>query len=155
MILITLTREEEGVGMRITGTTAEQFAALLSSFKAMLPDWSHDYDPAAKSWLVSPDYYPALRSWCNAAVRHFGARIDDGWSRPREPSPPPSCLDVEVELALRDLHLLPSALEYPELVKSAYRCLASKLHPDRAGGDGERMRVLNAAYEVLTRALAA
>lgn len=147
MIVITLTREENGesIGMKITGTNAEQFAALLGAFKATLPNLARDYDPRAKLWLVEPDYYVALRGWCAAAVRRFDAKIVDEWTRPRPSQAPPPCIDVEVELALRELHLLPSALEYPELVKLAYRILASKFHPDRADGDGEQMRSLTAA----------
>lgn len=34
-------------------------------------------------------------------------------------------------------------------IKRAYRKLAGRLHPDREGGDAERMQAINAAYAVL------
>lgn len=50
----------------------------------------------------------------------------------------------------RVLQVDPSA--EPEVIDRAYRALALKYHPDRAGdtdADGTRMRRLNAAYAVL------
>jgi hypothetical protein len=47
------------------------------------------------------------------------------------------------------LYLLPDAP--PEVVKAAYRALASKYHPDVPGGDAEAMAQLNAAVEEITK----
>jgi curved DNA-binding protein CbpA len=38
----------------------------------------------------------------------------------------------------------------PEAIKSAYRKLAQKWHPDRRGGDNERFTVIGIAYEILS-----
>lgn len=37
----------------------------------------------------------------------------------------------------------------PEVIRAAYRSLATKYHPDREGGDAERMKEINRAYEQL------
>lgn len=37
----------------------------------------------------------------------------------------------------------------PEQIRTAYRKAASSAHPDRHGGDTERMQAVNAAYELL------
>jgi len=45
------------------------------------------------------------------------------------------------------LWLLPGAP--PEVVKAAYKALATLHHPDKPGGDDERMRAINSAYQQL------
>lgn len=40
----------------------------------------------------------------------------------------------------------------PEEIKQAYRRLAHRYHPDKAGGDEEKFKEINAAYEVLSDA---
>jgi DnaJ-class molecular chaperone len=47
------------------------------------------------------------------------------------------------------LHLLPSAPA--ELVEKAYKVLARIYHPDLEGGDEEKMKELNQAYDKLKR----
>lgn len=158
-IVIHLTRTPEGVGMKITGTTPEQFAVLLGSFKAALPDWSRDYDADLRLWIVSSGYYPLLRSWCSAVIRRFDARVEDAWSGMRSQLDQASShLNIEIELALREFGLLPNALDYgPEFLKVVFHYLARQHHPDviqrlpnAADDGGEKMRSLNHAYEVLS-----
>ncbi len=38
----------------------------------------------------------------------------------------------------------------PEVIAKAYRALMLKYHPDQSGKDGERARLINEAYEVLS-----
>jgi curved DNA-binding protein CbpA len=45
---------------------------------------------------------------------------------------------------------LPSAP--PELIRAAFKCLATIFHPDKPGGDDERMKAINRAYEKLAAA---
>ncbi len=35
-------------------------------------------------------------------------------------------------------------------MKRAYRTLATRLHPDKAGGDPQKFKLLHSAYEVLS-----
>jgi len=46
----------------------------------------------------------------------------------------------------------PAVMELPQIVKVVHRELVKVFHPD-AGGDAERMKAVNAAYDVLKRQL--
>lgn len=46
------------------------------------------------------------------------------------------------------IQLVPQA---EEILKAGYRAVASRLHPDKPGGDGEAMKLLNLAKEQLER----
>ena len=104
---------------------------------------------AGMEQLASP--WPALReAWMRARAETAGGSEKAGDVAPT------SGTDVEsaavpdpVRAAFATLHLLPSA-PVP-VIRAAYRALVRSAHPDVQGGDGQRMRKLNLAYE---RALA-
>ena len=93
-------------------------------------------------------------AWCVSAdgVGIWGAKlpIKDGWSRVATPS---ASFGTSAEVA-RALALMEISLPItPEDLKSRYRTLAKKWHPDLNPGDpkaGEKMAALSAAAEILT-----
>jgi hypothetical protein len=59
--------------------------------------------------------------------------------------PTPQSVPTNVSAAFRALHLLSSAP--PDVVKSAYRLAARRMHPDRRGGSHAAMVDLQARYQ--------
>jgi DnaJ-domain-containing protein 1 len=59
--------------------------------------------------------------------------------------------DDSLEAAFTALHLLPTAPL--EVAKAAHKALALIHHPDRAGGDVQRMQRINAAFDLIMESL--
>lgn len=72
----------------------------------------------------------------------FWGQWDQSHSQRPEPSAPPSS-DHAV------LFVLPSAP--PEVIRAAYKALATLYHPDKIGGNAEKMKSLNAAMDRLKK----
>lgn len=69
------------------------------------------------------------------------SRPQDAPPNPKRPHPPQITLYWVLEVS-------PAAS--PETIQAAYQSLAKRFHPDKGiDGDGEKMRELNRAYEVL------
>lgn len=117
---------------------------LVTEIKATLMSHQRTYDPATKEWTVSP-------GGADVAIgilrRYYGA---DLVVEHAVPSPP---ITRDSDWSYASLHLLPSAP--PQLVRAAYKTLATLVHPDKTGDGGERMRALNATYDSLRQAGAA
>jgi hypothetical protein len=116
----------------------------------MIPARWRAWDAAGKCWTVRSPYH---RQAVDLAAQHFQLEFVkpamEETPRPRtETHSSEHCLSVVRTIwpEHATLYLLPGAP--PELVKSAYRCLALLHHPDH-GGDTETMKTINAAYEKL------
>ncbi len=126
------------------------FKALIEALKNFVSPVYRRYEPATRKWVVGEPAAESFRHWLSYARATFGAQVqwigeayedpESEWTPPKRERPKPS--DPYVTL-----HLLPSAP--PEVVKAAYRALATLHHPDKPGGDGERMKVINDAYRRL------
>lgn len=136
-----------GLDLRFGCVNEIAFLLRLEDLKQRIPAPARRWSAERKTWRVSAAYKDALREW--------QAEWFDG-PRRRTPTPPPPPrsawppIDGRVE-AYRALHLLPTAP--PELVKVAYRTLATLHHPDK-GGDTATMQAINAAYELLGKGAA-
>jgi hypothetical protein len=114
-------------------------AALIDALKASIPVHARTYDPAGKTWTITPTY-------ASTAFRLMSAVFPDvdvveqtsagSAGRDRHDGEDPWVI----------LHLRPTAP--PELVVAAHRCLAKLHHPDR-GGDHDAMLAINNAAEAL------
>ena len=126
---------------------------VIEALKLDVPPFARSYDPARKTWTVD-------RPWVDRAVailREAFGRVEviaerharEGWDDRRTGS---TITDrIRGTDHYQTLHLLPTApLEVIEVV---YRTLARRDHPD-VGGDTERMKQINIAYEVLKARLA-
>lgn len=126
------------------------------------------YDPETRVWWVNPDYshhvHKRLLRILGATGFQQWAVGDEGpkeerwreqererqqWSsgnRQQQTSRPPP--PNSREAALAQLHLREGAP--PKVVKAVYRVLAGLHHPDKPGGDTEKMKRINLAFEVLS-----
>jgi hypothetical protein len=126
------------------------FKALIEALKNFVSPVYRRYEPATRKWVVGEPATESFRSWLSSARATFGAQVqwiggetdadpDAEWtpqpSKPRTSDP------------YTALWLLPGAP--PEVVKAAYKALATLHHPDKPGGDDERMRAINSAYQQL------
>ena len=104
----------------------------LESLKSAVPYDARDWDPTSRTWEVAADYVTFTLRLSRTVFGHIAevARFTD--------DAPPD--------AYRVLHLRETAP--PELVESAFRCLAKLEHPDRGGTD-DGMRALTAARDAL------
>jgi hypothetical protein len=139
------------------------FSLCVSTLKSFIPATLRGYTPATRQWFIDEDATTHMRRWLSYAETMIGARVEwiggatygDSESyadyEPECPpplnTPPPARPKPKAVDPYVTLHLLPSAP--PEVVKAAYKALATLHHPDKPGGDGERMRVINAAYRRL------
>jgi hypothetical protein len=145
MISIQVKECAEGISVTIRAPKREDFDAALWEFKNQVPPPCARFDSGRKAWIVDPEYRHALDEFlmlmgCRDAQVHYADKTKDKPVR------------LTVESACQTLHLLPFAPAV--VVKAAYRALAQIHHPD-AGGNEDEMKRLNAAYDLVTRELAA
>jgi hypothetical protein len=144
MISIKVKECADGISVTIRSPKREDFDAALWEFKNHVPSWAAHFDGKRKAWLVDVTARHALAEFlmlmsCRDAQVHYD-KMDEKPAR------------LTVESACQTLHLLPSAPAV--VVRAAYKALAQIHHPD-AGGDEDEMKRLNAAYDLVTRELAA
>lgn len=124
--------------LRIVQCDQDKFTSFIAALKRHVSPRDRRWDAPNKRWLLKDD---ALVLYM---LRLHGMTVecDDN-------APPPTTHRAPVmdrAAALRLLHLQPDAPDW--LVQAAYRAAAKKLHPD-AGGDTEKMQIINQAMEVL------
>jgi hypothetical protein len=112
----------------------------VEDLKWELPSYARRWDPGMRCWRVMDSYLTRVQE---ILERYYDSIIlDDEVVRGEisNGTPPYS-----------ELFLSPNA---PLLVvKAAYRACAMMFHPDHEGGDTERMKKINLAYEELCRRL--
>jgi len=135
--------------VRLSSHDTYTFKAMIEALKDYVPACNRVYVPERKTWRIDTYAHDCLQSWLAYARATFNARIEwigEAYEDPEAewtpPKPKPKAGDP-----YQTLHLLPSAP--PEVVKAAYKALATLHHPDKPGGDGERMKVINDAYRRL------
>lgn len=117
-------------------------AGFVELLKAQIPASYRSWDPQIKSWMVAAPYdTTAIR----LLLQFFpNAEVDD---KPRSGSREHVPAGCGCDADHRALFVCQNAPA--PVVRAAYRALAKLSHPD-AGGDAERMRAINAAFERLT-----
>ncbi len=153
MTTIFITRDgQQDFHVKLQSGDTYIFKLLLDTLKSFVNPCYRFYDPGTRKWVVGEPATESFRRWLSYARTTFNAQVqwiggeayadpEAEWTAPPHEPRRPKAVDPYVTL-----HLLPSAP--PELVKVAYRCLAQIYHPDR-GGDEERMKAINRAYEKL------
>lgn len=141
--------------VRLRSQDPDLFQCLIEELKSSIPPKARRYDPDEKCWWIAAR--SLLDLWLEAADSYTQVRIvwesdwqsnDDAEYRDNYQAPPPprrSHRMMRAE-AYTVLHLLPTAP--PEVVKAAYRTLATLHHPDK-GGDVVTMQRINVAYSLL------
>jgi DnaJ-domain-containing protein 1 len=132
-------------GYRLSIKCAERdvFTELIDELKMIDPDL-RQWQPSSRSWIIFDDDEALV--WLAWAKNVHEAQIKHGEPSGRRESVPPRKAANCPQTAHAALHLTPDAP--PELIKAAYRCLATLHHPDK-GGDTTRMQLINAAYKQL------
>lgn len=120
----------------------------IDELKSRIPSSVRSYDPDTKEWTVTSR--TALDRWIAWAKCHPHIEIEWDEPEPKKQAAPPPPAPTTRAGAFNALCLLECAP--PELVKAAYKVLAFTNHPDR-GGDLERMKTINIAYDTLAREL--
>jgi len=134
--------------VRLSSRDADTFKMLIEALKDYVPACHRVYVPDRKTWRVDADAHDELHGWLADARSTFSARIewisgeadadpDAEWTPPKRARP--TLVDPYTTL-----WLLPGAP--PELVRAAFKCLATLHHPDKPGGDTEAMQRINDAY---------
>jgi DnaJ-domain-containing protein 1 len=151
MTTIFLAKASDGAhAIRLSSRDADTFKLLIEALKDYVPACHRVYVPGRKTWRVDAYAAADLRAWLAYGRGTFNARIEwIGGEAATDPdaewTPPPS--KPRTSDPYTALWLLPGAP--PEVVKAAYKALATLHHPDKPGGDGERMRAINSAYQQL------
>ena len=105
----------------------------LDDLKRIIPSGARKWLPERMVWWVASKFKDEALEICK---EYFQVVFENEEGKPRAPK----------EGNYRALFLIPGAPK--ELVKAAYRSLALLYHPDK-GGDGEKMKEINEAYNQL------
>jgi hypothetical protein len=130
---------------------SDTFFAAVALVKG-LPEHRWRWRPADRAWWIANEALPALlimipgleAYMAEASHTRAGGSRSSSRSSSRRACGPTVDAPAVVRDAFAELHLLPSA--WPELVRSAHRIAARRLHPD-LGGEHARMVAANLAAE--------
>jgi hypothetical protein len=129
--------------VRIFGGAKWTFDAVITKLKDHIPSFARRWEPHNKAWSIRSDHF--LHRWLDICI--WDDDVEVVWEKERQQEAPPRKPRAPQRAAAYvTLHLLPSAP--PELVKAAHKTLALIHHPDR-GGDLERMKAINNAFDIL------
>jgi hypothetical protein len=133
--------------IKVHADDADAFHDAIQGLKDFIATPYRRWQPSSKSWRILPEGQLYVMDWLTVCRDQFSAEVTWGKAKPHaRPSPKPAPDPFAA------LYLLPSAPV--EVVKAAYRALATLHHPDH-GGDVEKMKIINAAYSEATNRLAA
>ena len=144
MITILITPETDGHFVKVQSDDPSDFQTAIDTLKSFIPAHRRKYVPRLRQWFIAQEAEEATGRWLNYCCQHLQAEVDvdrthkSASANERQP---------KVSDPYTTLHLLPSAP--PELVRSAYKCLATLYHPDKPTGDVEKMKALNNAFDQL------
>ena len=146
MTTIFVTRDgQQDFHVKLQSGDTYIFKLLLDTLKSFVNPCYRYYDPGTRKWVVGEPATESFRHWLSYARATFGAQVqwigetyEDPEAEWTPPKPKPKAGDP-----YQTLHLLPSAP--PEVVKAAYKALATLHHPDK-GGETEVMQRINDAY---------
>ncbi len=155
MTTIFIAKASDGAhAVRLSSHDTYTFKMMIEALKDYVPACHRVYVPDRKTWRVDAYAHDCLQGWLAYARATFNAQVqwiggeayadpEAEWTPPPPPRPPRSkALDPHATL-----WLLPGAP--PELVRAAFKCLATIYHPDKPTGDEEKMKELNSAYRRL------
>ncbi len=133
------------------------FKLAIDTLKSFIPVLLRRYDPTTKQWTVvesAGDRLPRWLAYCRAHIQAEVQWLDADASdyEPEAEWTPPS-RQLTRAAALKTLYLLPDAPA--SVIRASYKALSLEFHPDRPTGNTRKQQQLNAAYEALSREVAA
>ena len=146
MTTIYVARTFSGFHIKLKSDNPDAFRLCIDTLKSAIAPDMRSYNPATREWFVDEDATGRMRRWLEYCRANLYAEVEwldgEAYANPEAewtpPKPKPKAGDP-----YQTLHLLPSAP--PEVVKAAYKALATLHHPDK-GGETEVMQRINDAY---------
>lgn len=127
--------------------------------KAKIPGSDRAWDPGSKTWYIKDAWYDimfelASQLWPGAVTSVTRSDAERAWKE--QEAARAAMLKAQREAVLSPFES--ALLTFCELcdsdsLKQAYRRAAQALHPDKQGGDGDKMARLNAAWFVVEQEL--
>jgi hypothetical protein len=135
--------------VKLRSADPDTFSAAINTLKDYVSPTYRKYDPRTRHWTVARLADKQFRHWLSYAQHALDAQIEwlDGAADAdpdREWTPPSKPKTSDPYTAL---WLLPGAPL--EVVRAAYKALATLHHPDKPSGDDEKMKAINRAYQQL------
>jgi hypothetical protein len=147
MTTIYVARTFSGFHIKLKSDNPDAFRLCIDTLKSAIAPDMRSYNPATREWFVDEDAAGRMRRWLDYCRANLYAEVEwldgEAYADPEAEWTPPKKSRPKASDPYVTLHLLPSAP--PEVVKAAYRALATLHHPDK-GGDEEKMKRLNEAY---------
>lgn len=107
-----------------------------------------NWDASLKAYVFDDGGIRTMRTAASEYYRLFDMTLVKPRFVPPPPPPPPrndSFGDYAILKVSNDADL--------DIITGAYRVLANRYHPDKTGGDAERMKIINGAYDRLKKRL--
>jgi hypothetical protein len=136
--------------IKLKSDDSDAFMSAIAALKNCVRPMDRAWRPATKSWCVDASAEFEMGEWLALCTAEFHAEVVRAKEKQKERQTRATSKPEADPFAA--LYLLPSAPV--EVVKAAYRALATLHHPDH-GGDVEKMKVINAAYSEATQRLVA
>jgi hypothetical protein len=137
--------------IKLKSDDSDAFMSAIATLKNCVQSADRAWRPATKSWCVDASAEFEMGEWLALCTSEFHAEVVRAKEKQKErqtrTTPKPKEADP-----FAALYVLPTAPV--EVVRAAYRALATIHHPDH-GGDAEKMKVINAAYSAATHRLKA
>lgn len=111
----------------------------INDLKFKVPGAARVWNKDKKVWIVDDMFIETIRQLCTTYFGSYKEMKND------PPPPPPAAVATHFENFIR--------LCSHEDVKKLYRNAALLCHPDRNGGNGEKMSQLNISWEAIKRDL--
>jgi hypothetical protein len=136
--------------IKLKSDDSDAFMSAIAALKNYVDASYRAWRPATKSWCVDASAEFEMGEWLALCTAEFHAEVTRTHAK-QQTYGRRNIAKPETD-PFAALYLLPSAPV--EVVKAAYRALATLHHPDH-GGDVEKMKAINAAYSEATQRLAA
>jgi hypothetical protein len=146
MIFLEIRRAPSGYILSWRTPDKALFHHAHAAFKMRFP--RARFDGAEHGWSIPFDDRDVLVDFLGYLSARFELEVTGGVFDNFHVSEP---ADDSLEAAFATLHLLPDAPL--EVAKAAHKALALIHHPDRAGGDVQKMQAINAAFDLIIESL--
>jgi hypothetical protein len=134
--------------------TSSYSAKLVEGLKMVIPSGDRSFDPQSKNWFFKENYGEMIRKIAEAAlgpgtVSFVSKQVAEQQRQAYQSQRPPS-LSTNAQSIDSALVQFVGLLTY-DACKRAYLITAQSLHPDKQGGDTQKMAQLNEVWQRIER----